>query len=89
MQKHSHHTSWVKLKSSRPVAEGGYLLTCVPREPRVAADLVWVVLLMPDPFLNNDSAQETVPQGLDPPTPSPHLSSGFLAWSLFPSQNVC
>lgn len=51
---------------------GGWLsLDLRAGEPRVAADLVWVVLLMADPFLNNDSAQETVPQGSDPPPPQP------------------
>lgn len=45
-----------------------------PGEPRVAVDLVWVQLLMPDPFLSNDSAQETVPQGSD----FPHLSLWLL-----------
>lgn len=43
-------------------------------EPRVAIDLVLVQLLMSDPFLNNDSAQETVPQGSD----FPHLSLWLL-----------
>lgn len=45
-----------------------------PGEPRVAVSLVWAVLLMPDPFLSNDSAQETVPQGSD----FPHLSLWLL-----------
>ena len=64
------------------VQTGSSLLTCVPWEPSVAAELVWVALFMPHPCVKNDSAQETVPRGSD----FPHLSLWLLGLAPVPFQ---
>lgn len=65
---------WVKMKMLLQWWTVALSWPPCPGEPGLAVSLVWAVLLMPDPFLSNDSAQETMPQGSD----FPHLSLWLL-----------